>query len=220
MPESRLSERSVGEAWLSAQAWGLDESCRGEVWSTALSVRSVCVFASDNFLSDTQSEPPWASKYNSQDQSQKIKHLVHPGRAQPLALISTLASIKGVRETQSYNSANTAVVLMTRPGCVIEGQRLDGATVLEPFSERRQVLLHPALVQSDRFQSFLHAPHLRAALLQTGEEALHLHNTHRHTARSQTWHNTLKAFCKQLISAHKQVHRPSNTLQHTCSKKH
>lgn len=61
------------------------------------------------------------------------------------------------------------------------GRRLDGAPVLEPFLERRQVRFHPALVQSDGFQSFLHAPHLRAALLQTGEETLHLDNTQVHT---------------------------------------
>lgn len=46
--------------------------------------------------------------------------------------------------------------------------------VLEPILERDQVLVQPALVQPDGFQSFLHAPHLGAALLQPGEETLHL----------------------------------------------
>lgn len=84
-----------------------------------------CVFASDNSLSDTQSEPPWASKYNSEDWSQKIKHLVHPGRAQALALISTLAWIKGVREMQSYNSANTAVCLDDMPRLSVSGAYIE-----------------------------------------------------------------------------------------------
>lgn len=68
------------------------------------------------------------------------------------------------------------------------GQRLDGVPVLEPFLERRQIVVHPALIQPDGFQSFLHTPHLRAALLQTGEEALHLHNTKIHI--KMMTHNT------------------------------
>lgn len=43
--------------------------------------------------------------------------------------------------------------------------------------QRGHVLVHPALVQLDGFQSFLHAPHLRAAFLQPGEETLHLQDS-------------------------------------------
>lgn len=60
------------------------------------------------------------------------------------------------------------------PGELLVGQRLDGVPVLEPFSKCWKVPLHPALVQLDGFQSFLHASHLRATLLQTGEETMHL----------------------------------------------
>lgn len=50
----------------------------------------------------------------------------------------------------------------------------EGGTALLEEPQRRQVLVHPALVQPDGFQGFLHAPHLRAALLQPGEKTLNL----------------------------------------------
>lgn len=53
--------------------------------------------------------------------------------------------------------------------------------MLEKFLECGQVLVHPALVQPDGFQSFLHASHLGATLLQPGEETLHLDDTQIHT---------------------------------------
>lgn len=139
-----------------------------------------CVFASDNSLSDSQSEPPWASKYNLEDQSQKFKHLVYPGRGLHLALFNTLAWIKGVRR-HSLTIVQTLLLSWRHcPGYLLVGRRLDGVPVLEPFLECRQIVVHPALIQPDGFQSFLHTPHLRAALLQTGEEPLHLHNTKIH----------------------------------------
>lgn len=99
----------------------------------------------------------------------------HPGRAKLLALISTLAWIKGVKR-QGPTIVQTLLLSWRRaPGCRLV------APLLQISLEHRQVLVHPPLVQPDGFQSFPSAPHLRTALLQTREESLHLNNTHRHT---------------------------------------
>lgn len=170
-----------------------------------------CEFASDIALPDAQSEPPWASNYISQDQCQKIKHSVHPGRVQTLASISTLVWIKRVRR-RSPTIVQTLLLSwqrapVARPTGI--GQRLDGVPVLEPFSKCREVPFHPALVQPDGFQSFLYTSHLRATLLQAGEETLHLHNKHTSRCCPGTVH-TLKSY----LTVHLSPKTTAKTLKH------
>lgn len=103
---------------------------------------------------------------------------------------------------------------MKHPCCLSGGwggQRLNGAPVLEPFLEQRQVLVHPAAVQPDGFQSFLHAPHLRAALLQTREETLHLDDTQ--WQPDQTSHRAAGGLCPVAKTATAASHSYASTRQ-------
>lgn len=66
------------------------------------------------------------------------------------------------------HSGNPADIFMNHPFSLTFRGFIKKANtkVLEPFLERRQVVVHPLLVQSDGFQSFLHTSHLRATFLQ------------------------------------------------------
>lgn len=119
--------------------------------------------ASIQVLWDTPTEPPWAKKIV----SHRFKSNTPRPSRQSLSCCVLYQSSLGIEssETHSYNSANTADVSTTHPGCQVVRWRLDGVTSLQPVSECWQVFFHPALVQSDGFQSFLHTPHLWAAFL-------------------------------------------------------